>query len=139
MTPQWGARQRSRAGPSGQGGGLQRGGPVARPVACGPGFGDRAGGSARSGRKRPMPMKKPMHVVANAMTLVIAQQFGAAAAIRWYTSGSAFLTLRTRRRGSNPTKRLTSGVKTSRGYQTIANSIGEVGIIEPPVVFPVRR
>jgi ParB-like chromosome segregation protein Spo0J len=38
-----------------------------------------------------------------------------------------------------PIKRLTSGVKTSRRYQMIADSIAEVGIIEPPVVFPDRQ
>jgi ParB-like chromosome segregation protein Spo0J len=38
-----------------------------------------------------------------------------------------------------PVKRLTSGVKTSRRYRMIADSIDEVGIIEPPVVFPDRR
>jgi ParB-like chromosome segregation protein Spo0J len=38
-----------------------------------------------------------------------------------------------------PVKRLTSGVKSSRRYRMIADSIAEVGIIEPPVVFPDRR
>ena len=38
-----------------------------------------------------------------------------------------------------PVRRLTSGVKTSRRYQMIADSIAEVGIIEPPVVFPDRK
>jgi ParB-like chromosome segregation protein Spo0J len=38
-----------------------------------------------------------------------------------------------------PIKRLTSGVKASRRYQMIADSIAEVGLIEPPVVFPSRQ
>ena len=38
-----------------------------------------------------------------------------------------------------PVKRLTSGVKATRRYQMIADSIAEVGIIEPPVVFPDRK
>jgi ParB-like chromosome segregation protein Spo0J len=38
-----------------------------------------------------------------------------------------------------PVKRLTSGVKASRRYQMIADSIAEVGLIEPPVVFPDRQ
>jgi ParB-like chromosome segregation protein Spo0J len=38
-----------------------------------------------------------------------------------------------------PVKELSPAVKASRKYRMIADSIAEVGIIEPPAVFPDRR